>query len=276
MWLMLGGDGFVGTHLGLAFGELGVAFESRGLDDGDFREGVPAAWIESAGAVLLLAGTIRAESEEQLRHDNVAIAEAVARAYGEATARPPLFFLSSLHVYSPTPEPLRFDAHTDPPRNTYGAVKLECEALLSRAAMTGDFPLWIGRAGNLVALEPPINPLSFVADMRASLHDEGTITVRRNPVRDLVLISDLARGLESRREAGLRRGGVISENVCTGRPIPLREVADIAAALHGSGSVNHEPAGGHDVLLGVPPDDRLWGAGPTVDEIATLIAVGDH
>lgn len=274
-WLILGGHGYVGAHLGRALRRGGEEVVAKGRADADLRAGVDPDWISAADAVVLAAGPVRAPTEAALRADNLRVAEQVARAYAAADARPPLFFLSSLHVYARSPHPLALDAPTEPPRSPYGAVKLACEALLADAAARHGYPLWIGRAGNLVAPEAPLNPASFVADMRAALRRDGCIVVPGDPRRDLVWIADLARGLAARRRGGLAPGGVRRENACTGRPVELARVAAAAVAqwrARGAEAQWRSAPGEADAMVGVPEGDRAWGDGPTAEALGRLIA----
>lgn len=276
-WLLLGGDGYVGRHLARELALLGADVSSFDRRDGDLRAGFDPARLAAADAVVLLAGVVRTPSPAELTAANVEIAQGVADAYGAAAVRPPLCFLSSLHVYATSAAPVGVDSPSDPSRTPYGTVKLACEALLTAAAAAHRFPLWIGRAGNLVARVPPVNPLSFVADMQRGLLEDGRVVVRNAPQRDVVWIEDLAAGLVRRVGAGLAPGRAVVENVCTGRAIELALVAELAVARRralGHRAVCVSEPGGPDVLVGVPPPDRAWGAGPTAADLAALIAGG--
>jgi nucleoside-diphosphate-sugar epimerase len=233
--------------------------------------------MAGADAVLLLAGIIRAPDEATLLADNLGIVRQVVRAYEVSPEQPPLFFTSSLWVYEPSADPLGADSPTGTPRGPYGAMKLACERELAAAAERLGFPLWIGRASNLISVRTPRNAQSFVANMHDSLHERGVLEVRGDPVRDLVCIADLAHGLERRRAS--TAAGVRIENVCSGRGLSLADIAGAALerweASGRSAELQVHPAAERDIMVGVPSDDRVWGEGPSLDDIARLIVGGD-
>jgi nucleoside-diphosphate-sugar epimerase len=275
-WLLLGGAGYVGHHLSGELSRRGERVVSKDVEDGDFRREIAPRWIDDAGAVLLLAGRIRAPSDEELRDDNLAIVRALVRAIGEARRRPPLLFPSSLWVYDRSDDPVTTASPVDHPRGFYGHVKLECERLLAEAARDVGFPLWIGRASNLVADARPLNPASFVAAMARDLRESGTVTVRSGPVRDVVDVADFAAGLVRRRKEIGRGEAPGLENVCTGVPVELEEVARLAverarASGRDARLVRH-PGEGPDILVGRPEADRAWGKGLSPPRLAELIA----
>ncbi|MFN2433310.1 MAG: NAD-dependent epimerase/dehydratase family protein [Gemmatimonadota bacterium] len=276
MWSLLGGHGYVGRHLGRELRLLGEEVSVRGRADGDFRDRVEPDWLAGARAVVLLAGATRTGDADRLL-DNRRIVDAVVRAMAElGPPRPPLLFFSSLHVYRPSPRPARVGDATFPSRTLYGSVKRGCERRLVRAAGDLGFPLWIGRAANLLAETAPPNPESFVGDMRRTLLAQGRLEVRRAPVRDLVRIEDLARGLHRRVASRLAAATAVIENVATGRGVRLLDLARAARRLWSEQGRRAEvvelEAGDPDVLVGEPPEDRVWGCGPDPAALAALIA----
>ena len=169
MIVLLGGTGFVGIHLQRELALLGESVVVKGESDGDFRENVDSSWCAGADGVIVLAGVTRAANSRDLIWDNLRIVASVIDAYAQLGTKPPLLFLSSLHVYAISPDPLAINSPTSPSRSLYGWVKRACETFLQFHAGCLEFPLWIGRAGNLVAPSPPMNRLSFLHDMRMGL-----------------------------------------------------------------------------------------------------------
>lgn len=235
-------------------------------------ENIPTKRIS---AVVMLAGVIRAPDDHDLIKQNVTIVANLLRSLSKLAAIPPVFFLSSIHVYPKAHEVHRARDAMVMPRNAYGCAKHLCESLLRFFAAKYNFPLWIGRAANIVATEEPINELSFIHDFRTSWTNSRSIRVNRQAVRDLVDVSDFADGLLRRIREVTAQRGIHLEDVCTGKAISLVEIARIAACIADREEkelrIEEFDGGEPDILVAQPESDRVWGNGPNLDRLAHLI-----
>ncbi len=276
MWVLLGGNGFVGKHLQNSFLQKQVPFRAVTRSEGDFRKAIPPKCLEGADAVLLLAGITRSDSDESLICDNLLIVRSLIEAYKQLQCKAPLFFLSSLHVYPLHQKTSPERTLTAPPRSLSGWVKASCESLLTFYSAKLGFPLWIGRAANLISLTPPINPLSFVYDMRQSLVNDGKITVRFSASRDIVLMENFAEGLLERLKNRPWKNQLLIEDVSTGSPLSLHEIALAAKKIWESKGkkavvLNLDPEP-QDIMTGTPLAGAPWGKPPSAEQAAKLIA----
>jgi nucleoside-diphosphate-sugar epimerase len=223
----------------------------------------------------MLAGVIRAPDDYDLIKQNVTMVANLLHSLSTLAVIPPVFFLSSIHVYPKSPEIHRATDAIVLPRNAYGCAKHLCECLLKYFAAQYNFPLWIGRAANIVATEEPINRLSFIHDFRTSWTHSKSIRVNKQAVRDLVDVSDFAGGLLRRIREVTAQRGIHLENVCTGRAVSLYQIARIAAriAVQEKKEIRVEEfdGGEPDILVAQPESDRVWGNGPNLDRLAHVI-----
>lgn len=277
IWLV-GGTGYLGTHLQREFRARGVQTVATGRSEFDLaaRRTLPdSIRLRDIQGIVFLAGVIRSADENLLVVDNLVITSNLLAALSSSAIIPPLLFLSSLHVYSKSNDVHSISERIVQPRNAYGFAKYLCEQLLQFHARKLGFPLWIGRAGNIIAPQEPLNRFSFVHDLHSSWKASGTIRVNTRAVRDVVAVSDFAAGLTNRIEKLNSHGGIHIENVCSGNPVQLLDVAHaaghVARNLGKQLTIEEFDGGEPDVLLGMPEADHVWGNGLDAAAIARLI-----
>ena len=256
-YLVTGGAGFIGSHLCdalLVAGHQVVALDdlSTGraeyldrrveLQRGDITE--PAtlarAMIGVSGVFHLAAIAAVARSNEDWpgthrvnQGGTVAVLDAA-----RACAAVPVVYASSAAVYGDTGGAVAREDRTPAPLTAYGADKLGSELHARVATLVHGVPTLGLRFFNVYGpRQDPTSPYSGVISIFAArigagqgvtLHGDGRQT------RDFVHVSDVVAHLQAAMAwLHARPSQPRVFNVCTGRPVSIRELAEQLAALRG-------------------------------------------
>ncbi len=260
-YLVTGGAGFIGSHLCDAL--LGSGHEVVVLDDlstgkrgnldprvslalGDVADpqAVRAA-VEGVESVFHLAAIASVERGNQdwpgthriNQGGTVAVLDA-ARAGG----RMPVVYASSAAVYGDTGDAVAREDRMPAPLTAYGADKLGSELHARVASLVHGVPTLGLRFFNVYGpRQDPGSPYSGVISIFADRIGRGEeITLHGNgaQTRDFVHVSDvvahLLAGMELLADPVWASGAEPARfNVCTGRAVSIRSLAEILAGLHG-------------------------------------------
>lgn len=257
--LIIGGAGFVGSHLARRLVEEGVdthlivrpstdksrleslrskaAIHQVNVDD---DAGLAQCFaLASPEAVFHLASQTRpsatAPVDDAVRRINgdlgflLAVAKAAAR-----TANPPRVFVraASLAEYGAAAAPYREEDRLQPV-TPYGASMAACTLTLS--ALRASLPYRVAQGRLALVYGPGQSPAFLVARMIADLSAGRPVEVR-NPSarRDLIFIDDAVDGLIALAVRDIGQADTV--NLCTGVGLSMREAAEAVLAETGASS----------------------------------------
>lgn len=259
-YLVTGGAGFIGSHLcdallaggnavvvldDLSTGKRGNLDPRASLGIGDVADPdtvrMAAAGVDGVFHLAAIASVERSNQDWPGTHrinqgGTVAVLDA-ARAHG----RVPVVYASSAAVYGDTGDAVAREDRMPAPLTAYGADKLGSELHARVASLVHGVPTLGLRFFNVYGpRQDPSSPYSGVISIFADrIGGNGEITLHGDggQTRDFVHVSDvvahLLAGMRRLEAAQASGGGPECYNVCTGRSVSIRSLAEILAGLHG-------------------------------------------
>ncbi|MFI5807675.1 NAD-dependent epimerase/dehydratase family protein [Streptomyces sp. NPDC051561] len=250
--LVLGGTGFVGSHLCEAFAAAGagvLAVSTRGERPVDLLApgGVDALaallTAERPDVVVNAAGRAWRAGSEQMEQGNAVLVDRLLEALLTQPHRPRLIQLGSVHEYGPgagdrgTPED-----HEPAPVTPYGRTKLRGTRSVLRVAAAAGPEAVVLRLANVIGPgTPPGSLLRTVADLIAEAAAElragrapeplpfGGLTARR----DFVDVADVADAVLAVASAPARTVAGQIVNIGSGEALPAQRLVERMVALSG-------------------------------------------
>lgn len=266
-YLVTGGAGFIGSHLcdallagghavvvldDLSTGKRGNLDPRASLGIGDVADPhavrMAAAGVDGVFHLAAIASVERGNQDWPGTHrinqgGTVAVLDA-ARAHG----RVPVVYASSAAVYGDTGDAVAREDRMPAPLTAYGADKLGSELHARVASLVHGVPTLGLRFFNVYGpRQDPSSPYSGVISIfahRIGGNEEITLHGDGGQTRDFVHVSDVVAHLLAgmvRLEARAGNGeperfpgeAPACYNVCTGRAVSIRSLAEILAGLHG-------------------------------------------
>ena len=272
--VVLGGTGFVGTHVCRALDAHGYDVLSVGRRPTGDEPPVPYAQADplagsgeeftallaarAPAVVVNAAGCVWRGDLRQMRRENVLLVRRLLAAVAGAARPPRLVHLGSAHEYGPdAPGPLVAETAPARPGSPYGRAKLDATAAVLHAAASGRADAVVLRLANIAG--PGTSPHSLLgtvaAELVAARREKRGAVLRLAPLtaeRDFVDVRDVAEAVV--RAAGTSLGPHRVFNIGRGDAVPVRDLVDRLIAVSG-----------------VPAEIRLTGA-----RSAVRAGAGDH
>ncbi len=235
--LVIGGDGFIGTHLVSALRDEGIQTASYDIKSGnDARDTMKLAYaMESVDTVFHLAAhadIARSATDPMIDFDNgTAVTASVLEAARTVGIRR-VMYASSSAVYGDCPDDVT-DENYGPliPTSTYAASKIACEALLASYCNIFGMTGLAFRFANVVG---PGQPRGIAYDFTAKILRDPTrleILGDGTQSKSYVHVSDVVNGILIAEWRDESRYGVY--NIATEDSLTATEIAQIACKVRG-------------------------------------------